>query len=71
MICIDVKDYCSECMDFEPDIEKPQKFYGMGNEICVTDTIIRCENRKRCEQIKRYLEREVTGDGFNETGGKM
>lgn len=65
MICIDVRDYCSECMDFEPDIEKPQKFYGMGNEICVTDTII------RCEQIKRYLERKITEDGFNETGGKM
>lgn len=26
MICIDVKDYCSECMDFEPDIENLRNF---------------------------------------------
>lgn len=71
MICIDVKEYCSECLDFEPDIERPQKFYDAGSEICISDTIIRCENRKRCEQIKRYLERKVLNDGSNEIGGEM
>ena len=62
MIRVEVEDYCSECLDFQPDVEKPQKIYAYMDEITVTDTIIRCENRKRCEHIRRYLERKCTDD---------
>lgn len=68
MITIDVAEYCSECLDFQPDVEKPQKLYAditeitEITEITVTDTVIRCENRKRCEHIRRYLERKCTND---------
>lgn len=71
MIRVEVEDYCSECMDFEPDVEKPQKMYAYMNEIMISDTVIRCENRKRCEHIKRYLERKVPDDGSEKTGGEM
>ena len=62
MIRVEVEEYCSECLDFQPDVEKPQKLYADITEITVTDTVIRCENRKRCEHIRRYLERKCTND---------
>ncbi len=60
MIRVDVKDYCSECMDFEPDVEKPQKIYCGGFESTITDTVIHCKNRRRCDNIRRYFERKDT-----------
>lgn len=71
MIRVEVEDYCSECMDFEPDVEKPQKMYAYMNEITISDTVIRCKNRKHCEHIRRYLERKVTDIGSEKTGGEM
>lgn len=59
MISLEIKDYCHTCSDFEPDVEKPQNFY-VGSEIYTTigDTIIKCKDRERCEQLKQYLERK-------------
>ena len=71
MIRVEVEDYCSECMDFEPDVKKPQKMYTCMDEIIISDTVIRCKNRKRCEYIKRYLERKVTDYGAEKTGEEM
>lgn len=68
MIRVEVEKYCSECLDFQPDVEKPQKLY---TDITVTDTVIRCENRKRCEHIRRYLERKCTNDGIGKTDEAM
>lgn len=62
MIRVDVKDYCSECLDFQPNVERPEKFYNDMTMIVITDTIIRCQNRKRCECIRQYLERRCTDD---------
>lgn len=45
MITIDVAEYCSACMDFYPDVQRPQKAYGMSEEIVISDTVIRCSNR--------------------------
>ena len=62
MIRVDVQPYCSECCDFDPDITKPVKLFLDGtfmsdSTVARTDTIIRCSHAKRCEGIKRYLER--------------
>ena len=51
MITIDVAEYCSACMDFDPDVQRPQKAYGMSEEIVISDTVIRCSNRNRCKNI--------------------
>lgn len=40
MITLDVAEYCSACMDFDPDVQKPQKAYGLSEEIVITDTVI-------------------------------
>lgn len=60
MITIDVAEYCSACMDFDPDVQRPQKAYGMSEEIVISDTVIRCSNRNRCKNIERYLRKKVT-----------
>lgn len=71
MITIDVAEYCSACMDFDPDVQRPQKAYGMSEEIVITDTVIRCANRNRCKNIERYLRKKVTDDGAGKTGEAM
>lgn len=73
MIRLDIKEYCSNCLDFEPDIIKSERFYQLGlltpDEGCTavtqSDTIVRCKYSKRCEAIKRYLEQQLKG-GSNE-----
>ena len=55
MITIDVEEYCSTCMDFEPDVQLPEKLYAKNEEIVVSDTIIRCSHRNRCKNIERHL----------------
>ena len=37
MITIDVAEYCSACMDFDPDVQRPQKAYGMSEEIVISE----------------------------------
>lgn len=50
-------------MDFDPDVQRPQKAYGM--------TVIRCSNRNRCKNIERYLRKKVTDDGVGKTDEAM
>lgn len=57
MIVLEVQNYCHSCSDFEPDVDKPEKYYANGDEIIMTDTVVRCKYCKRCENLKRYLER--------------
>lgn len=62
MIRLEVQRYCSECHDFEPDVTKPEKYRDEHLNLCQTDTIVQCRYAKRCEAIKRYLERKTKGD---------
>lgn len=57
MIRLEVQEYCHACSDFEPDVEKSEKYYSCSEEIIMTDTVVRCRYRKRCENLKRYLAR--------------
>lgn len=64
-IRIDVKEYCADCFDFEADVTRPERmsYHSIGapsDDPYVTfqsDTVIRCTHAKRCEGIKRYLEK--------------
>lgn len=64
MIKVDVEGYCQACLDFTPDVVKPQRIFAVGNgePIDLTDTIIQCKYRKRCEAITRYLDRQMKGE---------
>lgn len=59
MIRIEVADYCNECMDFDPDVERPQKVYRFDEELTISDTVVRCANRNRCRNIARYLKKKT------------
>ena len=64
MIKIAVEDYCQQCLDFTPDVTKPERFHSIDNpdSFILSDTVIRCEYRKRCAGIKRYLEQQAKGE---------
>ena len=62
MISLDVQEYCDNCLDFSPEVEKPQKVFGSDGTVIQSDTIITCEHSTRCEMIKRYLARKMKGD---------
>lgn len=59
MIRIEVEEYCQACRDFTADVIKPDRVYAGGEEVSIGDTIVRCEYRKRCAGIRRYLEHHL------------
>ena len=63
MIRLDISEYCNDCCDFEPDVTKPVRTALYSDDenknIVQSDTIVRCKHAKRCESIKRYLERQT------------
>ena len=63
MIQLDIQPYCEQCYDFEPDVIKPRKLTDTFGEYILSDTIIRCEHAKRCENIRRYLKQQSTKEG--------
>lgn len=63
MIRLEVEEYCSQCPEFTPDVDKNeetlqyQDFKLMINEtIRRCNTIVRCKHATRCAEIKLYLE---------------
>lgn len=59
MIKVQVEDYCEHCLDFSPDVTKPERHLTSNDEFVLSDTIIQCQYRKRCAGIKRYLEQQI------------
>lgn len=64
-IRLEVKEYCADCCVFEPDVKKPEKttlqvedFTNTYAVSVLTDTVVRCRYRNRCEAFKRYLEKQ-------------
>ena len=56
MIRLEVQPYCESCMDFEADVEKPSTLICSDGVFEMTgDTIVRCENRERCERIRQFV----------------
>ena len=62
MIRVDVEPYCDKCLDFEPDVTKPERCKLKGAEFVFSDTIIQCKHRKRCAGLVRFLERQTKGE---------
>lgn len=62
MIKLEVEEYCHSCPDFTADVIPPERVYAVDPDpISYTDTRVRCEYRKRCEAIKRYLDQRPKG----------
>lgn len=66
MIRLEVEDYCHQCLDFCPEVIKPERLGYPGSSLGYSDTVVRCEYHKRCSGIKRYLEQQVKEKKSNE-----
>lgn len=66
MIKLDVEGYCHECLDFCPDVIKPERVIAPSTDAYYTDTIIKCKYRKRCGGIMRFLENQTKEKKLNE-----
>lgn len=55
MIRIDVEEYCHQCQDFHPDVIPASKVTIGNDEVILTDTLVKCEFRKRCSSMMRFL----------------
>lgn len=55
-IKLEVREYCSNCMDFVADVERPFRLHGDNEPIYQSDTIVRCKQRGKCEAIRRHLD---------------
>ena len=62
-IDLTVEEYCSDCYDFEAEVIKPERRLQRIDENTVvniqTNTIVRCKYAKRCENLRRYLEKQM------------
>lgn len=63
MIELEVEEYCSQCPEFTPDVDKREATmwahdFRLMEEKAVRqcDTIVRCKHAARCSGIKLYLE---------------
>lgn len=61
MIKLEIEEYCQECLDFTPDVEKEKLTEDdfFGDSVIYVETSIRCKNRNRCRAIMRYLKKSV------------
>lgn len=62
MIKLDIEDYCEQCVSFVADVTPPDRVRTPNDDFTLSDTIVRCAYRKRCANIKRYLEQQMKGD---------
>lgn len=52
MIRVEVDDYCQNCLEFEPDVSKPDVMWiGDQRVVFAGDIVVRCEHRDRCREI--------------------
>lgn len=61
MIQLDVDPWCSKCLEFEADVQRPTFLYSGIAVVEQTDTIVQCEHRARCKNTKKYLEETLYG----------
>lgn len=60
MIRLEIADYCRDCLEFEPDVDRPATMSNSdGEDVIMSDTVIKCYNRRRCKGLVRYLERTI------------
>ena len=58
MIRLYVQNYCHDCPEFDPDVEKDTIYsenYLMGKRTTHTQTDIYCKHKDRCESMIKFL----------------
>lgn len=66
MIRLEKFEFCDDCPEFEPDVEKPVVLYAGDKPFGeIGDTIIRCEHRHVCEHVAKFFKSKL----WEETDG--
>ncbi len=65
-IKLEVRPYCSTCLDFEPDVTKPERSTLYSRDVpmydALTDTIVKCKYANRCANLVRHLTKQIMED---------
>lgn len=56
MISLDIENYCHNCSEFEPDCKT---IIYMADGKIIVDTLVTCEHKDRCRNIKTYIEQQL------------
>lgn len=58
MIELHVKEYCKNCIEFEPETQTYD--FKRGHEVIVSaNTSVTCKHAQRCECIREFIEKEM------------
>lgn len=60
MIELQVKDYCQNCPDFEPTVDKELSY--ADNKVVYSLMTVCCKNASRCERIYKHIKKENNND---------
>ena len=58
MIKLLVEDYCHECPEFYPEKIGGEVLYANGDVVTVGTTFVVCDDREKCQRIKKHLEEQ-------------
>lgn len=56
---LDVKPYCESCPNFTPHVTFGEKMFADSELVTIGETVIRCGYRNRCENMVRYLQKQM------------
>lgn len=56
MIDLQIQEYCQDCFEFEPEVDKTISYDGYGEEKCNNN--VYCVNRDKCERMISYLQKK-------------
>ena len=66
MIKLEVEPYCQQCLDFTPDVVRPEREIIedlKGKRTAkYSDTIVHCKYRNRCAGIERFIRNQRKGE---------
>lgn len=74
-INLKVEEYCQNCPDFEPDVDRrtlymegfdPATYTNVNKTIC--ETTVECKYKRRCAAQMRYLQKQNDAMQKKETG---
>lgn len=59
MIELNVREYCQECMEFDPQVTRRPEQLHRNDSKCIVygDTIVECANGRHYEALYNYLKR--------------
>lgn len=59
MIRLEVKDFCQNCVEFDPETTVSERSYcGMTRMEIEANTIVTCRNAQKCNRLYEFIKKE-------------